>query len=224
MVSDFSVDIMRISLLVRWRPIFYPFEQWQFLKLLPENGYVVPEEIRNRRMNFGTRPETSGVVATKGAVSLTLDSSKPGIQLDGTDITTTIDEFESIEQLIDSSFGLSSEEMARFYEFDAQALVKSSASPIELVEGFKVENDISNIVSDVLNYSVKPFSLKVVRAEGRPSDDEWCEFFLEPSSRSPESDFFTYMIFRQPDRAKVLTVAQCFTDSIKQIIEKMGMR
>lgn len=221
MSPEHSVDIMRTSLLVRWRPIFYPFEHWKFLKLLPEIGYVVPEEIRNRRMAFGSRPEISGVVATKGAVSLTLDSGKPGIQVDGTDLVSTFDEFQNLEELINSSFGLRSEEMARFYEFDAQALVRSTGSPIKLVGDFKVENDMSDIVSGVLNYSVNPFSFKVVRAEGRPSDDEWCEFFLEPSSRSPESDFFAYLIFRQPDRTKVLTVAQGFTGLLEQIIEKI---
>ena len=205
--SEHSVDLTRLSLLVRWRPILFPIEQSKFLSVLPENGYVLSEGILDQHPAIGSRSEVTGIVAKKGGIALAVDSGKPGLQLEGTDVVAVLDEFDKLEALLREIFRFESKESARFYEVDAQALVWSPLTPLDAVRNCGADWTLPKRIGEIIKHPVTAYSLKVSSPDRLPVEEDWYELYIEPSSRSPEAAYFTYLVFRKPDRIAVWEMA-----------------
>ena len=215
------IDLLRCALLVRWRQIHEPFEQWKFLRILPEQGYVIPRDVTDAPMSFGSRSEVTGRVGTKGSISLLLDSSRPGIQLEGLDVSTLIEEFDAIETLLLDQFDFDSKANCRFYEVDAQALIWSQNSPIDILRrrtsGLPAFDDVASVV----NLPLAGFGLKLSSPKDLPGDEEWAELQIEPSIRSPRSAYFSVLILRQNAKEAVWDMASRIPMVFGQIVEKL---
>jgi hypothetical protein len=221
MNQENPVNMIRMSLLVRWRTILFPFEQSQLIKQLPENGYVLTDEIRNRIPSYGARVEVTGVVARKGDVSLIFDTSRPGFQIEGADNESMVDELDILEGMISDSFNVESESIARFYEVDAQALIRSRKSPIEVVRLYGADAGKFEQIGDIIGIETGAYGFKISSMMSQPSDEDWFEMLLEPNSRSPHTDYFAYLILRKNNRMKVTDIARRIKLVFQQVIERL---
>lgn len=203
----YQVDLVRFSLLVRWRAVHVPFEEWKFLRLLPENGYIIQPNLLNRQLPYGAMPETTALVGNKGGISLILDATRAGLQLEGLGVIDVLEEFENIEKLLLTEFAVGSKETARFYEFDAQALVWSPESPIESIRAQTQDWPLLKEVGRILKKPVSGYSLKAASQTGIPTDEDWLELELQPAPRSPTSAFVALLVCRNPDRKVVFDTA-----------------
>lgn len=215
---DYPVlDITRLSLLVRWSTVVFPVEQWKLLQMLPELGYV-PTEAGSQRAGYGTRLEVTGIVGQKGVVTLILDAQKPGLQIESNDPELAIEELNRIENVLFEQLGFGSEKAAKYYEFDCQVLIWSERSPLDLVRKSMEGLSIIDHVSKAVRMPVAAYSLKVAARDERPSSETWYEVLIEPSSRSPDSAYFAYLVCRMPARKDVLNVANKVSDIFRSIV------
>ena len=217
------MDLTRFAALVRWRTIHFPVHQWKLLRILPENGYLMAEGMLDTRPAFGSSAEITGAVGHKGTVALILDANKPSMQLDGVDIPVLLDEFDELEALLSKELGFESNEMARFYEIDAQVLVWSKASPIETFRKHSSHWPILEKAQEVVgSRPLAPYSLKLVSSDSMPGAEDWFELTLEPAARSPETAYLGVLTFRAAERNVIWETAarvqEVFTD-IAELVE-----
>lgn len=210
------VNIARFDILVRWRAVLFPFEQSSLIQILPEQGYVVPQAY-TEPPPIGGRLETTGPIATKGALRLIVNAAGPGIQLYGTDAIDTVTEFERLEEVLRDQLGFDSRAQARFYEVDAQVTVTSHRSPITTLRGRTDLGKLAENVGVLLGHRVAPFGVRFVTPDSLPTSEDWQELLIEPSLRSPEHSYYGILVFRRKQWEPVKDVAL----RINEIFEKL---
>lgn len=215
-----SVDILRLSALVRWRPVLFPLEQSKLLRLLPERGYVVSESVLNQRQPYGSRVEATGVVARKGSMALVLDTDRPGMGLEGLDIVETLNEFDEIEQLFLESLSFDSNGQARFYELDLQVLVESRGIALDQIRQLAEGNNFHERIEASLGHPISRSGFRLCSPTGSPLDENWYEIHFDASLRS-SNNYFALLTFRNPERSIVWDLAHRATELLQTIAENI---
>lgn len=210
------VNIERFDILVRWSAVIFPFEQSSLIRILPEQGYVLPRPV-TEPPPIGGRLEMTGHIATKGAIRLIVDAARAGIQLGGTDAIDTVSEFERLEEILRDQLGFDSRAHAQFYEVDAQVMVNSHQSPINTLRRRVDLGKLAENVGVLLGHPVAPFGVRFVTTDSLPTSEDWQELLIEPSLRSPEHSYYGILVFRRKKWEPVKDVAL----RINEIFEKL---
>lgn len=216
-----NVDIQRFDIAVRWNRVGFPFEQWKLLDGLEEQGYVLTDTA-GRNPPLGGRTEATGVVARKGHLYLSLDSTRPGIGVGGRDVREAITEFERLEAHLLEVLRFDSRANARFYECDVQGLIWTDKSPISAVRERNNDNLLLKGISDALGHPLAHFGYRFGSRESDPGSVDWYELLIEPSIRSPQRGLFAVLVFRRANWEDVRDVAakspELFADVARKLI------
>lgn len=202
----------------------FPFEQSKLFRILPEQGYVVDSEVRQAfTARFGGGAEVSGLVANKGALSLTVDHTRPGLGIMGTVVADVVSEFERLEKLLHEHLLFDSRRNARFYEVDADVLVWTARSPIaSMRKSLDQEHVLLDIMSKSLGHNLGLHGAIVTATDSLPGSEEWHEIHLRPSLRSPEHAFHGLLVFRRREWEPVHEVANRISTIFERICEGLG--
>lgn len=222
--TSHEVEITRFDISVCWRTVAFPFDQSKLFRILPEQGYVLESGIRQAlRGQLGGSTEVSGLVANKGALSLTLANTRPGLGITGTVAADVVSEFELLERRLQDHLFFDSRENARFYEVDADVLVWTTHSPIATMRKSLDQNHVLlDTMSESLGHKVGLHGAVVAATDSLPGSEEWHEIHVRPSLRSPEHAFQMVLVFRRREWEPVYKLASRIPAIFEQICEGLS--
>ena len=210
------IDVLRLHLSVRWEGYLLPFEQLKALSLLPDQGYVIDEAVRESP----PFTETSGVLARKGATSLSTDTSKPTLGLNNLDAQTLVDEFTIIEDMLRDGLSFESSERAAFYEVLYTSLVWTEKNALEVMKGLRPKDPVAAKFSAFASVGdAASASLRLVPVTGQIHSSDWWDFTVDPSFRSPEQCYRVSLVLRHPERSRTMGVTKDIEQMVMSTIE-----
>lgn len=212
------VDVLRLHLSVRWDGFLFPFEQRKVLNMLPDQGYVVDEGV-TQSPPFS---EVSGVIARKGATSLSMDPSKPALGLENLDAQTLVADFDSIEDALRDGLSFESSERAAFYEVLYSSLVWTDKNALEVLKNLRPEDNMATKFTEFAGFGdAASASLRLVSLSGQIHSADWWDLAVDPSFRSPEQCYRVSLVFRNPKRSRTIGVTKDIAQMVRSTIEIM---
>jgi len=216
--THLKIDVLRLHLSVRWEGFLMPFEQHKALSLLPDQGYVVEEAVTEAP----PFTETGGVVARKGATSLSMDPTKPNLGLSNLDAQTLVEEFDIIEDGLRKELSFESSERAAFYEVLYSSAVWTDKNALEVLKKLHPEDPLAAKFAEFAGLgAAASASLRFVPITGRLHSADWWDFVIDPSFRSPEKCYRVSLVFRNPDRGRTIGVTKDIDQIVRSTIDLM---
>lgn len=204
-VPAHEIEVLRLVLTVRWNTVLLPFEQPRFVSALPDEGYVLSEEVVRAGRPFGGAIEVSGRIARKGNTTLVMDPDKLTMGLESKSAESLVADFENLEELLRRQVFFDSARSAWFHEFVEQMLVWSDRSPIATFRSANIGGDLGGRLAGKAGFpNAANVSMRLAPAEGTPLDPYWWDIQIEPSFRSPERCLRFTVVYRSPQREEVM--------------------
>lgn len=214
--DKYNIDLYRLHLSVRWNTFLLPFEQRKFISALSNAGYA-PDEAT---MALGPSQESSGIIARKGRTALTMDTSKPTMGLEYPNGPSLVEEFDSLEQLLRNELYFDSTEHAYFYEVLANSQVWTKKDAISVLGKAGITQPVTIAFSEKTGMGpATNVSLRLVPVNAEVQSSDWWDVHIEPSFRSPHHCYHVHIVFRNPERDKVIELARDIEQLIRICIE-----
>jgi len=211
----------RVELSVRYSGVLFPFRIESLAETLPHLGFVVGGEIQSR---FPARLIVSGVIASKGDLSVQINTERQYWGLIGHEHEAVTTEFQAVEDLIEGKLGFPSRKNAMFYETQAQFFLDASPGKRPIAE---IQRHLGSLTSfgqwgSLLGRPVAHFGLRLVPTDALPNSPNWFDLRIEPEVLQPEFVYVVHLIFRDASREDVLALARrgaSFAEDAVKLIE-----
>jgi hypothetical protein len=217
--EKYEIDFFHLRLSVRWNTVLLPFEQYKFVALLPDEGYVLDERLNEPRP-FGTYPEFGGTIARKGTTTLIMDTRSLILGLEAKNGQSLAEDFDVLENALRSELSFDSPEHASFYEILSNALVWTKQDALAVLRKLGVNNLMASRFSEATDLGpAANATLRLVPTSGEVHSENWWEFQIEFSPRSPHNCYRVQIIYRSPERSKVMDLTKDIERFIRTSIE-----
>lgn len=217
----YQIDFVQLHLSVRWNTFLLPFEQSKFISRLPDEGYALDERVRQTLLGSPFQ-EASGTLARKGTTSLAMEMRTPTLGLDGENGQTLVQEFDLIEEMLRKNLSFDSPQHASFYEVLASALVWTKQDALQELRRLATVQAITSRFSEKTGIGpAANVALRFVPAKGEMHSADWWDVHIEPSFRSPHQCYRVTVVYRHPERSRVIQVAENIAKVIENSIESL---
>lgn len=218
--SEPTIDYQVVHLSVVWDTVLFPFDQWKLGQILPELGYsAAPDLVRLPRV--GGSVTAMGQIAAKGRTGLILNSEKHQIIIDAADPSSAIEELDNIEEGLSAKLHFDSKKVAQGYEIDAQLLIWSGKSPLEVFGKYWASAAELKTFEQLIGQSCSNYGLHLFVPGGTPMSTDWFDIRLEPSLRAPDACYLCIVVYRHPDRDNVFEFAKKIPTLIPDIVKRL---
>jgi hypothetical protein len=204
-----------LALSIRFDAVIFPFETLTFLRGLGEMGYAFPEP---PQPPLGARVDLGGVLGRKGGVSVNLDVDKMIVGVNASDPESLVGEFEGVEGLIEQKLDIKSQDIAKFYEVLAGAVVDSGNPPLEAFARASSEMPVLGRLSPILGSPLAPFGIRVSAPGQEPNQVDWFEVNICPDIQSGSRAYSVEVVFRRGARGDVVTFARSISEKIESLV------
>lgn len=206
----------QVFLSVKYTSVLFPFDTVQFLRVLSKQGFIIPESLGPAP--FGSRIEVSGIVARKGEVSIRIDVDKQVVGVHAPDMTTLLEEMDSVESLLKKELDLDSSSLAYYYEFMVSLTVRAGSNPLESWYAHFAQAPVMKKFSEVLGTEVSPFGIRLAITKEVPNQSSWLDVRIEPLIQSPKNHYYVEAIFRRPRRDDVFAFVRKFEETLRALL------
>jgi len=204
----------RLSFAVKYGTVLFPFDGVRFVQALSREGFTVPESVDTEPL---TRTLLVGTFR-RADVSVRIDMQRYILGVRTPTVESLVQQMDAVESMLVQEFGLKSSALAQYYEFLADATVKAQKNPLEKWNVLMSDAMVLDRFGKMLGAEIAPFGLRLTRRGERPNQAEWMELRVEPLIESPTDYHFVELVFRHPERTRVVQTAVSFEQTIKDIV------
>lgn len=210
----------RCSLAVEYDSVLFPFELLLFLRSLAQRGYLIPEPLALEILAPppGARLEGGKLIARKADILVALNTERKTMAVNAAGPEAAADEIETLEALVRDELGIDASQSARFYELSTALTVTSTANPLQSWDASLRGVPIVSRISDIIGAEIAPFGLRFVGRDQQPGDSEWLDVRIEPRTHAPTTHHFADIVFRHPDRTRVMEFARNLEQTVRAIV------
>jgi hypothetical protein len=216
MTKPRDIEYAGVSVSVRYKSVLFPIDTYAFLKALPEQGYLLTQEIEAPPL--GAKLSISGQVAKKGENALRLDTGKNILAMHASDPKTGLTELGGMESVLKRDFGFDSEGNAHFYEILATAYAKAGKNALEVWQGHFDDTSFVKQASTVLGMDTTLFGVRLSQKVGTPNQEDWFDIKVTPALPSGVSHYNIEVVFRRSSRGKFVEFVQKIDSVLASLI------
>jgi hypothetical protein len=205
-----------LSVSLRYDTVLFPFESLLFLQSLADLGYAFPEP---QQPPLGGRVDVGGVLGRKGGVAVHLNIDKMVLGVSANDPQSLLTEFDAVERIVSTQFGIQGETHAKFYELLAGMVVDAGKPPLEVWEAHRRSIPLADNLSSILGTEMAPFGLRVSPIGKEPNRAEWFDVKVEPDVQTNCRAHTVEIVYRKPDRSSVMAFTASLERTVMALIE-----
>lgn len=211
---------VNVSLAVVYESVLFPFELLPFFRSLSKQGYLVPEPLAAEILAppRSGRLEGAALVARKGDTLLAVNTERKTMAVHAALPDTAADEMESLEELVKKDMGIDATESARFYEFNSSFALEATTDPLQRWALSLEQIPIVQRIPAILGMEIAPFGLRCVGKGQVPNQSEWFDIRIEPRVLTPTTHHFVDVLFRHPDRTRVIEFARNLEPTMRKLV------
>lgn len=220
--TSFSVGRFHFS--VRLGSLFFPLSLDDIKPGLDILGYSMTPALDRTRLPYapGVRLSISGQIAEnlEAKLSLRMDPERGIVAIEGSDIEAVIKSFDELEKWVQENTSVDFAQERRFYEFifDGTISVGSERDPIRTISNLYSDSRTIEQFGDIIEAKVTNFGIRLVQKDRSPGEDEWLDIRVEPTVERPRSTYLANVVYRSPDKEKVIARANELLATLEQII------
>ncbi|MDO8635760.1 MAG: hypothetical protein Q7R34_05870 [Dehalococcoidia bacterium] len=203
---------------IGFRQVLFPIDVKLLLNILPEEGYILEEDVAKIRHRFGPQISLSGDIARKGDFRLALSSEKGFIGIDGPDPESVLEEIVNIKKILQDRLEIQIDEMASFYEFLAEGSLKGAKPPIQTFPLVSKQLNLISMIAKILEENVSLYGLRLATSGQDPNRAEYLDFRLEPNVTSAMNLYSFSAVYRKKKFDLVAKFANSFTKKLRNFI------
>jgi hypothetical protein len=208
------------NLAVVYDSVLFPFEVLAFLRSLSKRAYLVPDPIAADILAppHGARVETGKLVARKADILLALDTDRKTMIVSAPVPPTAADEMEDLEALLRDELGIDATQFARFYELSCSLTATGTTNPLQSWAASLQQVPMLSRIPAIVGTEITPFGLRFVGKDQTPTQSEWLDIRIEPRVLAPTTHHYADVVFRHPDRTRVLQFARNLERTVQALI------
>lgn len=204
----------RLALAVKYGTVLFPFDGVRFVQVLSREGFMVPESVDTEPL---TRLQVVGTFR-RADVSVRVDMQRYVVGVRAPTVEGLVQQMDTVESMLADEFGLKSSALAQYYEFLADATVKARKSPLKSWDVLLSDTPVIQRLGNALGAEVAPFGLRLTRRGVGPNQTEWMELRVEPMVELANDHHYVELVFRHPERARVVQMALKFEHTVKNVV------
>ncbi len=224
MSQEFKITAKRNKLSVRYRYIKFPFAAGEFLDTLAkaDMGYTVAPPPNAPPPPMGQVLDWSGMIASKGDVSIELDSFMQIMGCRADDITQLTNVFFEVIDILETSLVPNLKEYANFYEFISNYGIETGEAPLERLGRIIPEGKIYEKMKEILQEPILAYNFHIRSADKKIESTDWFNMNIQPTSRNSDRIFDVQTIYRDKDKLKVEKFASNYEDNLRKIFDELN--
>ena len=215
----------RVAFVERFRAVLYPFPMEALLRVMPEQGWVVPlEDPESGQTRLATQ-------ASKGDVKLAFNTESRTFGTTGNAVDPVIDEYLTLRAYAVKEFGLSPEVESEFTEFrligQVNTGVPSTTNPAALIDSWWAGHPRSDSFAKFLAPRLEGEDVGVygirMASKGRDANRRnWSEITIAPSSTSGTRIFNVDLLYRNESLNKAELVGRRSEQTVLDSVSEMS--
>lgn len=217
-----KTKIERFSFAVRLQGLFFPLGFGDIVQVLDHAGFTVAAPLKQTPLlPAGGQIVVAGRIAEKQDIKFNVEPDKGVVSLDGKTVDGVLSEFDAIEGLVLKEFAVDFKQSARFYEFVADLSISVDKNPIATIGKLFSDSKTISFLSTILKDEVGNYGVRLVKKGQTPNQEEWWEYRIEPLISKANTTYYCNVIYRSPDKTKVVDNAKGLIDKVEQLILAM---
>lgn len=213
-----QITYTKAYLSIGFRKLLFPIDVRLFLNILPEEGYILEEDVFKIRRRFGGQITISGDIARKGDFRLAINSEKGFIGVDGPEPLSVVEEISTLTKVLEDRLQIDLESTASFYEFLADGSLKTTKPPLETFlqasEAFLPMAKISKAFGENVSF----YGLRLASAGQEPNQPDFLDIRIEPNIVHTRNFYSFSATYRMSEFDKVAEFAKGFSSKLTDII------
>lgn len=192
----------QLTLAISFNSLFFPFDVKQFCNAISQQGYFLTEEAA--KIPFGVRFRGTLDLGNKGSVTVSVGSAGHTLAIRAPSPDIVLDEINLVERILKTDLDFHLEETVSFYEFVADAMVKSSESAFALWQQRLQSVPLVDAMSKHLDMQLGLFYLGLAPLHANPNQIDWCDIRISPAVQPSLDHYLINVVFRNQERQQVV--------------------
>lgn len=217
-----KTKIERVIFSVRLRGIFFPLGFSDIVQLINSSGFTLIGPLRERpSVPSGAQLVVAGRIAEKGDLKLNVDPERGIMNVEGKSIQDVLTEFDGIEKLALSEFGVNFNAERRFYETIGDLTILADKDPIATISKIYSDSKVFPTFNTILKEDTGNYGIRLVKKGQAPDQEEWWEYRIDPLVAKSRSTYYSNVIYRSEDKANVVRASREMVERVEQLIMTM---
>lgn len=213
------IEVFRSSLTVRWNTVLFPFTPIDLVHLMPQLGYVQPENVQQWLTVRPTVDVEGGVIGRKGRIAVQINVERNYVGLYARDLEDALQEFGRLEEALQSDLDIDVQEKALFYEFTTNAVASTGHSPLEAFHSQLDGGHFLTRASEIVGTDLGTYGVRLTDQLADPNQVNWTDFKIEPAVHAAHRQYLINVVYRRNSREPVLKLVESFDEVISRLIE-----
>ena len=227
--AQVQLSVERFSFSIRLDSLFFPVTMEELRLGLEKLDYSLNADVERAlapaSRPAGARVSIGGTIANKTDPPLQFrtDMERGILGIDGRGVGEVVDDFTALEDWIREELCLDLSQEARFYELilEGSLAVGQGRDPIDTLKHLYAGSPHLSSFAKVVGRDVTNFGVRLVEKGQVPSANTWLDIRVEPSIQRGNTAYTVNVVFRDPDRAKVVAEANRISDTVAELVVAM---
>lgn len=215
-MSNSKPQYRQLSLAVKYNTVLFPFDTVLFLQAISKQGFILSDEIGP--IPSGARLQLRGRVATKGDISIRVDTDRHIVAVEVLNPESAIEQLDLIESLLHDDLAFDSSGLIHFYEFGSDLVVKSVKNPLESWQTHFAHVPVIEKISNILGRETALYGVTVALKGADPNQSNWFDLRINPQILSATNNYAVKVVFRDAERDEVIGFVRGFEDTLSKLL------